>query len=51
MRWPWRDRDPKDGQPSDYPLDSFLEMYVAWIAMMLTLIAVFVVMGYFFGSG
>ena len=49
MRWPWQDKNPKDGRQDDYPLDSFMEIYVAWIAIMLTGIFFFVVLGYIVG--
>ncbi len=50
MRFPWQDKSPIDGKPDDYPLDSFMEMYVAWIAIMLTGILFFVALGYFTGA-
>lgn len=49
MRFPWQDKD-NDGEPDDYPLDSFMEMYVAWIAVMLTGILFFVILGYVAGQ-
>ncbi len=49
MRWPWQDRDEVKG-PDDYPLDSYMEWYVAWIAIMLTGILVFVILGYVSGA-
>lgn len=49
MKWPWQDISPKDGKPDDYPFDTFTEMYLAWIAMMLTVIVILGILG-FIGS-
>ena len=48
MKWPWRDAD-RDGAPDDYPIDTYNEMFLAWIALMLTGIFIFVVLGYVSG--
>ena len=45
MRLPWQDKDNVPG-PDDRPLDTYMEWYVAWIAVMLTGILVFVILGY-----
>ena len=48
MRWPWQDRDKVKG-PDDYPLDTYNELYMFWIGLMLTGILFFVVLGYIVG--
>ena len=50
MRFPWQDKDPVDGKPDDYPFDTWTEIWVAWIAIMLTGILAFALIGHFFGS-
>ena len=37
MRWPWQDKiGPWDGKPDDYPTDTYVEIFLLWIAVALT---------------
>jgi hypothetical protein len=49
MRFPWQDKD-NDGRPDDYPFDTFGEIYLAWIAVALTGILFFIILGYIIGG-
>ena len=46
MRFPWQDKDPVDGKPDDYPLDTWNEIWLAWIGLMLTFMVLMAVASY-----
>ncbi len=49
MRWPWQDVNPKDGEIDDYPFDTWKEIFLAWIALVLTGLLVLGIIGYVSG--
>ncbi len=50
MRFPWQDKRPVDGLPDDYPVDTWGEIYLLSIAIILGGILFFVILGYVTGA-
>ena len=48
MRLPWQDKD-KDGEPDDYFGDTYIELFLAWIAACLTFLVIGMVIYYVIG--
>jgi hypothetical protein len=45
MRWPWQDKD-KDGKPDDVFGDTYIELFLAWIAVNLTALVIMGILYY-----
>jgi len=44
VKWPWQDKD-NDGQPDDYFGDTYVELFLAWIAVSITSLVVLGILG------